>query len=123
MRIIQSDNPRPLNLLAVGPNGLVAAASSAFGVPGGVEAWNVASGESVFAYPGDREQLSVAFHPDGRHLLCSAPDDGVTVADIATGRGLIGLESYLQQPEFALSSDGMRVLITSSNGQSGAVEC
>ena len=44
MRIIQSDTPRPLDLIAVGPNGLLAAACGVIGVGGDVEVWTVVTG-------------------------------------------------------------------------------
>ena len=71
MRIIQSQSPRPLNLLAVGPNGLVAAASSTFGAPGDVEVWEAATGirKCYWADVDHREVLLISFVLDEEHLL------------------------------------------------------
>jgi WD40 repeat protein len=69
MRIIQSQSPRPLNLLAIGPNALVAAASSTFGAPGDAEVWDVASGSRRFIHASVDEPTGLAFSSDGRFLF------------------------------------------------------
>jgi WD40 repeat protein len=77
MRIIQSEYPRPLNLLAIGPNGLVVAASKTFGTVGPVEAWDATTGACVWHI---RPQQSAHFRSlyfvlDGTHLLIAEETD------------------------------------------------
>ena len=70
MRILQSVNPRPLNLLAVGPGGLVVAASDRFGAPGGAEGWDARTGSPrwiIDAKPNSFWHLS--FMIGGSHLF------------------------------------------------------
>jgi WD40 repeat protein len=123
MRIFASETPRPLNVLAVGSNGLVAAASHTFGVAGGVEVWNAARGELAFVYPANREVLALALHPNGTHLIFGRANAGVaTVVDIATGNGFLGLGATFSASEFALSPDGQRLVVASTDATRAAVE-
>lgn len=65
MRIIPSANPRPLNLLAVGPGGLIAAASNTFGARGIAEVWDGTSGTRAFTHPTKRREVgALAFLTD-----------------------------------------------------------
>jgi WD40 repeat protein len=131
MRIIQSDNPRPLNLLAVGPDGLVAAASSTFGVPGNVEVWNAGTGQRVTTFPGRRELSSLvfdslAFDPTAAHLLVAGESFGVSVVSASTGAALAELEegtNPLLRPKLAAFPDGARLLVTSDAHEGGGVGC
>jgi WD40 repeat protein len=123
MHILQAKAKRPLDVLAVGAGGHVAAASSAFGVRGDVDVWAVASGRLVHAHQGgEREVSSLAFHPDGRHLLVGE-QDAVRVVDTIAKAVVADREAQLGFPSFALSRDGSRLLVTSSMNEAGAVEC
>lgn len=96
MRIIETE-PRPLNLLEISSTGLVAAASSGFGVAGDVEVWEVGSGRFVQTLfePGGAA-TSVAFTPDGNCLLKSAGPYGVSIFEVN------GWRPRLHHPEFDL---------------------
>lgn len=71
MRIIQSQNPRPLNLLTFGPKGLVAAGSSTFGTPGAVEVWDATTGSLQWRWSPefDTTLRAVTFALQGAHLF------------------------------------------------------
>src|SRR6266545_629831 len=130
MRIIQSENPRPLNLLAVGPNGLVAAASSAFGADSGVEVWDIASGtgEVVLSQEGVHPG-SIAFTHDGRllgfkqqagsvflpHLLVAVKMPDQTIDAVAGDPPAFEL--------FALSLDASHLLLPTQDSGAEQIEC
>ena len=125
MRIIQSDNPRPLNLLAVGPGGLVAAASSTFGAGGGVEVWDAASADRVFDHTTLAtlgNALALAFTPFGHYLLVS---DAETVAVLDTAKGTWVRNPLLSdwRPRLALAASGTRLLAGSDLRADGELEC
>jgi WD40 repeat protein len=123
MRIIQSRNPRPLNLLAVGPNGLVAAASGAFGLRNDVEVWDAGTGTLRFAYATPhREPRSVALTPDGKYLLV-APSDRVAFIDLTTREEHRPRKEGFDFPDTALSADGRRLLVATRRGEGGLLEC
>lgn len=65
MRIIESEYPRSLNLLAISTGGLVAAASNTFSGPGDVEVWDVTSGTLRFATHNKARIGDFAFIHDG----------------------------------------------------------
>ncbi len=121
MRIIQSDNPRPLNLLAVGPGGLVAAASSTFGAPGDIEVWDATAGERRFVYRSPSVPLlSLVFHPTDRTLFfsrreVSSPHEAVFALDPTAGEVPRSLVLANHPPEMALSPDGTNLLLTASH--------
>ncbi len=123
MRIIQSANPRPLNLLALGPGGLVAAACGAFEVPGAVEEWDIASGSRVEAGRATLGFGSVAFDPSGDHLIFSVAEFGITV--VGTGTNQFSRDWVLPfiYPQFALFPDGGRLLVASSLSAVDGIEC
>jgi WD40 repeat protein len=122
MRIIQSDNPRPLNLLAVGPNGLVAAASSTFGAGAEAELWEVASGERRFAHRGAATQASaIAFTPDGLYLLRGSSS---TISALNTNTGdVTPVGEFGSGFQFALSQNGTRLVTTGAAGHYSHVAC
>jgi WD40 repeat protein len=111
MRIIESKHQRPLNLLAIGANGLIAAASSTFGVAGDIEVWDATTGARRFVH---REPnnflLSLVFHTNGRTLLFSK-QEAACVLDPTPGavpREPIHPDHF---PELALAPDGTRLLV------------
>lgn len=111
MRIIQSDNPRPLNLLAIGAGGLVAAASSTFGAPGDIEVWDAATGTRRFVHrEPDGFLPSLTFHPNGRTLIFSRQRT-VLALDLTPGEEPRVLRRDDNFPEVALSPDGTSLLI------------
>jgi WD40 repeat protein len=115
MRIIKSENPRPLNVLAVGPNGLVAAGSNAFGVTGDIEVWDATSSRLIMTV---REPAgpatAVAFVPSGKLLLKSAGGFGVSVFDTTSwlGSGPDFDDWRMKNAEFALAACGNPMLVT-----------
>ena len=123
MRIIQSDNPRPLNLFAVGPGGLVAAATSTSGVPANVEVWDATTGARRFVYRApQRECVSLLFDPAGRRLFVSE-EESVSAIDVSTWavtRGLLKPDFFAQ---VALSPDGSRLLVTPAVDPRGTIAC
>lgn len=127
MRIIQSDNPRPLNLLAVGPGRLIAAASRTFGVVSDLEMWDASTGaRRLFHEIPDHDAAgAVAFTPDGRYLLAADRELKLTVIDVGTAGTVASVPTSpgLGRSEFALSADGARLIVSSSRNQCGAVEC
>jgi WD40 repeat protein len=123
MRIIQSDNPRPLNLLALGPGGLVSAASDTFGVASDIEVWDAATGARRFVHaaPDHSAAGAVAFTPDGRYLLVGDPQ--FAVIEATTAKVVAHVATRFDRPDFALSADGTRIIVSTSWNQCGAVEC
>lgn len=108
MRILSAKTPRPLDLLAIGSQGHVAAACSAFGVRGDVEVWEIASGQLLRTYAAaERELKSLAFLTSGSQLLV-ANYGRIQVLDLRAetvqcqpfGRGYV---------ESAVSFDGTRL--------------
>ncbi len=122
MRIIQSANPRPLNLIAVGPNGLVAVASRTFVVPGDVEVCDVTSGRIAMRFANPDSATSLAFTADNRFVML-ADAAFLRFIEVASGRSMSSTLFPNPRPEFALSADGERFLVTSSNDTSGEVSC
>jgi WD40 repeat protein len=126
MRILRSEFPRPLGLLAVGAGGHVAAACSAFGVRGDVDVWELATGKLI---PRQRDGLepiiSLAFTPDGQHLFRSESAGlcGRIIRSALAGQDEDELPSQCRNPEFTLSPNGTRLLVTSKFGPAGSVEC
>ncbi|MCI0703332.1 MAG: WD40 repeat domain-containing protein [Planctomycetia bacterium] len=123
MRIIESKNPRPLNLLAVGPDGLVAVASHTFGMQNDVEVWDATSGTFQFAPAVPyREPRSVAFTPDGKFLFV-AEWQKLTVVEVATRRKTNAPPARFNFPEFVLSASGTRLLVSSMRSEETMLEC
>jgi WD40 repeat protein len=111
MRIIESKYQRPLNLLTIGSDGGIAAASSTFGAAGDIEVWGTTDGtrRCVHREPGVPLQ-SLAFHPNG-HTLFFSRHERVAVLDTTTGisRGVRGTDHF---PEVAVSPAGTRLLVS-----------
>lgn len=121
MQILQSERPRPLDLLAVGPDGLVAAACSTIGLGGDVEVWTVTTGAIRHrTLVSEREARGLAFVPDGQKLLVGEPT-GTVVFDLVADDVTAGPERRLGYPEFALPADGRRLLITEADIGRGTV--
>jgi WD40 repeat protein len=108
MRIIQSDSPRPLDLLAVGPGGLLAAASSAFGAPGDVEVWDAADGVRLFAHAVVGPCAALAFAPGGS--LFVGRESAIEVLSLR-GAANRTHDVGTALPKFALWRDGERVAV------------
>jgi WD40 repeat protein len=122
MRIIQSENPRPLNLLAVGPDGLIAAACDIIGVGGDVEVWTIVTGGVQHrAWVSNREARGLVFTPDGRFLFAAEPE-AIVALDLLNDGAVPGPEPILQYPELALSTDGTRLLVTEALDRRGYIQ-
>lgn len=123
MRVLQARTKRPLNLLAVGAGGRVAASCGLFAVPCEVDVWDAATGAHVHTYRGpDREATALAFEPDGRHLLVGH-DETIARVDPAAKTAGDGPRLSLWFPAFSLSADGSRLLVTDVMREMGGVEC
>ncbi len=125
MRIIQSEKPRPLNILAIGPSGLVAAACEAFGVRSDVEVWDAASGSRVLLHEVAEHNAAraIAFTPDGRYLLAGEAESNIAIIDVNSREVAARTQTKLGWPDFALSADGTRALVTSQSREYQAAEC
>jgi len=122
MRIQQTNQKRPLDLLAVGAGGHIAAACSVFGVRGDVDVWQIGSGENRFTYlASNLGVVSLAFTAEGRHIMVGVIGAGVRIAELG-GSLVPELETQLPQPSLALSQDGTQLLLASSFGPNGGVE-
>lgn len=108
MRIIQSATPRPLNVLAVGPNGLVAAASDAFGAPIEVEVWEVGSGSRAFVYTPEGAARALDFRPDGS-LLFVMLSHGLRVLNVGTWALVDRMIVSGGRPHVAFTAHGARL--------------
>ena len=115
MRIIPSDNPRPLNLLAVGPGGLVAAASDTFGVPGDVDVWDAATGALRFFHPVVGPTIGIAFAHDGRFLFVAEPYQ-LLVLDGTQRARAHGLGGAVGAARVAFSDDATRLIAAGAHG-------
>ncbi len=126
MRIIQSENPRPLNLLALGPGGLVAAACSTFASApvGYVDVWDAVSGKERFNHcgPAGLPIGGVAFTSDGKALLV-AEFARVTVVDLGVWANLLPPGVIFGNPEIALAASEARLLIASHYQRHANLEC
>lgn len=115
MRVIQSTNPRPLSLLAVGPGNLIAAASTAFGAPGDVDVWDVLSGAPLVVLrepAGPATGLALA--PNGTGLFKSAGGFCVDLYDTGTWKGWtvpVQTGDYIRNARFALAPAGDVLLV------------
>lgn len=119
MRVLQSANPRPLNLLAVGTGGLVVVASGPPHSPPGVEAWDAITGAPRWTVLPDRANIRhVTFALGGAHLFVAdsgtqrvfqVPDDGPPVEVARTGWAFAGAAA-LGARAFLVSDGGRPVL-------------
>src|SRR5829696_4909629 len=80
MRVLQAKTRRPLDLLAVGAGGRVAAASAAFGVRGDVDVWDFAAGRDTTLEVAQQGITSLAYSADGARLFVGW-HNGVAVFD------------------------------------------
>src|SRR5581483_10108599 len=120
MRVLQSDHPRPLDVLAIGAGGRVAAACSELGARADVEVWDLAAGAAPYAHPVHVATTSLAFTADGRFLLVAEPG-AVGVLDATTREARPGLAVRHVRPWFALSADGRRLLVAEAHDGAGRV--
>lgn len=116
MRIIQSAHPRPLNLLAVGQGGLVAAASDTLEA-GGVEAWDAGSGAPRWAILSPRVGFRcLAFMLGGAYFFAADAGEELLFALPPTG-GPPGGHFRTVTPFASVGAAGDRVYV----GRSGSV--
>ncbi|MCE9563969.1 MAG: hypothetical protein K8U57_18155 [Planctomycetes bacterium] len=115
MRVLQAKTKRPLDLLAIGAGGHVAAASSAFGVRGDVEVWKIATGQLAYVHTNRIGTAScVAFDLGGGHLLVGA-DTGSTITELTSHNELPCPQLALEFAQFAFAPDGSQILVTAIN--------
>lgn len=114
MQVIQSNHPRPLNRLAVGPGGLVVAASGPPGSAHGVEGWDAVTGAHLWTALPDRANIRhLAFALGGTHLfvadsgtqrLFEVPTASLPVAVARTGWAFSGVA--VAETRAFVASDG-----------------
>jgi serine/threonine protein kinase/WD40 repeat protein len=81
--------------------------------------WDVNTSREIRQFVGhEREVCNVAFAPDGRQVISSAPDGSVRWWDIATGKELRRFQADPSDTArcLAFSADGRRVLVGYSKG-------
>lgn len=124
MRVLQAKTKRPLDLLAIGAGGHVAAASSAFGVRSEVEVWEIASGRRVHDLAGgNQDTSSITFHPDGKRLFIGS-ERMLRVWDLSTNT-VVDLGGRVVFPELVFDGKGARILLTYTrwdDEESGIIE-
>src|SRR6516165_4978489 len=91
MRVLESEHPRPLDLLAIGAGGHVAVSCSLLGVRPDVEVWDLTSGAILYAYQAKDGAGALAFVPDGDSLIVAEWSE-VVVVKPATGTVRTALE-------------------------------
>jgi WD40 repeat protein len=123
MRVIESKYQRPLNLLALGPKGLVAAASRTFGAAGDIEVWDATTGarRSVHREP-NSHLASLVFHPNG-HTLVFSRQEGAYVLEAGTGESPHRLFHCAFFAQVAISPGGARVLIAEDREPRDRISC
>lgn len=113
MRIIESEDPRPLTLLAVGASGRIAA-SQQFDDGASLELWDATIGVSLPPPRTSGHLAALAFTADGTRLAYS------TFGALAFGNTRV---KYPQRmPAFAIHPDGERVVVAANGGRS-VIEC
>jgi WD40 repeat protein len=123
MRVLQAKTKRPLDLLAIGAGGHIAAASSAFGVRGDVEVWELTKSDRVYTHTGGSGEVnSLAFSPDGKCLFMGNANEA-TILDLGSHNSLPTPQVAFGFPEFSFSSDGSRLLMTESVNNQSLVKC
>jgi WD40 repeat protein len=123
MRILQAKAKRPLDLLAMGAGGSVAAASSAFGATGNVDVWDAATGKLRHTQRGGGHMLSLAFHPDGNQLFFTWTGGGVVAINVAERDAAFFSEDSRMPREVALGGTKPLLLVTESGERAGGLEC
>src|SRR5438094_3818371 len=84
MRVLKSNTPRPLNLLALGAGGHVAAGWADIREAEHVDVWDLAGGELTRTEKtSTRHAVGLAFTPDGRSLLIGKTT-GLAVVSVGT---------------------------------------
>ena len=122
MRIIQSEHPRPLNLLAISSGGLVAAASSTFGVDGGVEVWDATRGEQKWEHATTAGGFRfVGFVLDGTHFF-AADQSGESLLVLRGEKDIPAEIARTSWSEAVLVAAGDRVFVVRSSADT-AVAC
>jgi eukaryotic-like serine/threonine-protein kinase len=86
-----------------------------------VKVWNAQTGEEIFSLPPGPEYLSVAFSPDGRHLLTGRANGTVQVWDTRPGRqetplGMLGSGGRVVIRGVVFSRDGKRFASAGDDG-------
>ncbi|MFO0825407.1 MAG: WD40 repeat domain-containing protein, partial [Gemmataceae bacterium] len=123
MRVLQAKTKRPLDLLAIGAGGHIAAASSEFGVRGDVEVWESTKSDRVYTHTGASGEVnSLAFSPDGKCLFMGNVN-AATILDLASHNPLPTPHVAFGFPEFSFSVDGSRLLMAESANNQSLVKC
>jgi WD40 repeat protein len=111
-----------VNSVALTPDGTrvasVAGSSPTESVRGTVKVWNVATGEEVFRFTeADNWVRTLAWTPDGRHLVAAYSGGGWSLWDSQTGAlRHVNLEATFVSMTSALSPDGTRIAVARRPG-------
>ncbi len=123
MRIIQSDTPRALNRVALGPDGLIAAACGVFGATGGVEVWAATTGTRKWVYAPDRWGFgSVWFLPD-RPYMVLADHLGVSLLTVPKTKGTLEEIARTGWGGAAVAAFEGRLFVGRADHSSAALTC
>lgn len=123
MRVLQAKTKRPLDLLAVGAGGLVAAASSAFGATGNVDVWDAATGKLRHTHRGGGRVLSLASHADGHQVFFTGDDGSVLSLNLDDGDTVLFFEETLTTREVALGGTEPLLLVAEAGERAGGLQC
>src|SRR5205807_345033 len=121
MRVLQSDHPRPLDLLAIGAGGHVAAGSAQFGLPDEVLVWDLTTGTVRRRYTSPAGGVGahcLAVSPDGRRVAVAAhsgfdrPRQVIQIRSGSTGKVLrvVPLDPADPVQQLAFTADGTKLL-------------
>lgn len=122
MRVLQSKYPRALGLVALGPNGLVAAASNEFRAGAFAEVWDATGAEPAWSYTatgyGGR---ALAFAPGGLFFGYCSGAELIELRHTNRRATVETIRTAWQQAAFAPLAD--RVIVGRTENAAGALTC
>jgi len=105
------DAARPINVLAVGPNGRQVIAGDTYGQ---VEVWN-GTANLLLGSPGP-PVLDIAYDQSGRAFVTASAGGILTVWDAADGRALISVNACQSPGTPSFSPDGSKIVVACGDG-------